>query len=836
MEANLEQRNAVESIRAKFEGSEQSHIWKDYVNALRLVSQVVFTRSSGFVLEFIQNAEDAGQGQSGTGEVSISVNKQRLRFVHNGRPFDEENLRAICGIQSSKKPERGTLGYLGIGFKSAFKVADCVEVYSNGFQFKFDRHHPDWASASSETPWHVIPIWIDEPSEEIESDKTTFIVRLRYQSAHAHLMEGLEQIRAELYLFLKWIRRIQITDEASGKSWSLDNLGESSGITTLKQGDVPHRFKFFRHIVQVPESVKTDRLTQEYRVNVTTRAIAIAFAVNEQDDLDPSPSTAMYGGVYSFLPLGESTSGARFPIQADFLVQPGRDAINAECIWNHWLVKEVADLCKKAIAEFQQHEKWKYQYLAAFEFELNEGAEAHRELFGPELIQPIQSFLAETACVMTAEGEWAKLSDVVALDEKPEAAAALVATGILDKAEIAPVLGGKLGLKLVHPDVASACPEKFKQVNRWGLFDNAEFLNKKRDDENAATWFRKLYLWLQRNPVYEPYGRRPSVKRYHGKEFVLSADKKLLDGGKVSLLALGSEDPLIQKLAYELQQKKPMLHPDVLSGAKDENERTELVGFLTGFVGVQKMDAKMVCEEAVLPKIVSGAPKPTSSELLDYTKYCQQYLGSALVRGRELWALTKNGQIRTAKEVFFPTQFKPAQNWEIHQQYVKGLDFLSADYVVGCTDEQLKGWREFFRAGGVKDAPDNGVEVFAMNYAKTVLSSHFKNLVEVDKQNYGYDMAGEDGTGQKVHIEVKGKSADADVELTGNEATVAKTHGSSFYLCVVSGIPEAPLIYLVRDPDKRGDRDKLTVRTADWKACLLVQPSGTKALAQPVTI
>ena len=121
MEAHPEQKAAVERIRADLERSRDAHIWKDYVNALRLVTQVVFTRSSGFVLEFIQNAEDAGKGQSGSGEVSISVNKERLRFVHNGRPFDHENLRAICGIRSSKKPECGTLGYLGIGFQIGFQ-------------------------------------------------------------------------------------------------------------------------------------------------------------------------------------------------------------------------------------------------------------------------------------------------------------------------------------------------------------------------------------------------------------------------------------------------------------------------------------------------------------------------------------------------------------------------------------------------------------------------------------------------------------------------------------------------------------------------------------------
>jgi len=169
---------------------------------------VVFTRSSGFVLELIQNAEDAGQGLEGLGEVSITINKHRLKFVHNGAPFDESNLRAICGIRSSKKPERGTLGYLGIGFKSVFKVADTAEIYSAGFQFKFDRNQIDWANQISETPWHVIPIWVEQPTEPLETDKTTFIVRLRNEEAYQHLMAGLKEIRAELYLFLKWIKRI----------------------------------------------------------------------------------------------------------------------------------------------------------------------------------------------------------------------------------------------------------------------------------------------------------------------------------------------------------------------------------------------------------------------------------------------------------------------------------------------------------------------------------------------------------------------------------------------------------------------------------------------------
>lgn len=816
-----EAKAAVENIRKELDNSKGTHIWQDYVNALRLVSQVVFTRSSGFVLELIQNAEDAGQGLTGTGEVTITINKDRLKFVHNGAPFTESNLRAICGIRSSKKPEAGTLGYLGIGFKSVFKVADCAEIYSSGFRFKFDRNHADWANQVTETPWHVIPIWVDQPSEAPEQDKTTFIVRLRNEEAYDHLMSGLKEIRAELYLFLKWIKRIQITDEISGDTWSLEDLGEDqNGITTLKQDSTLHRFKFFRDEIAVPGALKADRLTQEYRANVTKRAIAIAFAMDEKGNLDPSPATAMYGGVYSFLPLGESKSGAKFPIQADFLVQPGREGVNEEAAWNHWLLENVTALCKTAVAFFQNHAIWKFQYLGVFEFTKAPGYE-HESLFRPKLIEPLEAFLKDTPSVPTADGKWAKPSEVVSLTEAPAAAAALVSQALMTADEIAPILGGAPNLKLVHPKAAQAQPNLFKKVSRWTLFENDDFLTQKAASPDGPAWFRALYLWLNNHPVYEDYfyyKPKKRILRYDGQEIILTANTKVVQGAGAWLLDLSSSDPLISKLAVELQQKKPTLHPDILGGAATEQERQDIKGLLRGLAGVNAMDTKAVCEEAILPKIVCTAAQPTKTDLLEYTKYCHQYLGAGVLRGKEIWVATKAGVIRPAREAYFPTEFKPPQNWEINKAYVKGLDFLIPDYIATCKDDsEIRAWREFMHAAGVRTEPDNGVEVFAMNYAKDKLAPKFSNFIEVDKLNHGYDAEAQDQTGTQVHIEVKGQSTDADVELTGNEAKAAKKHGQTFYLCVVSSIPESPVIHLVQDPDRVGEKEKLTVRVNDWK-------------------
>ncbi|OIP26872.1 MAG: hypothetical protein COT13_03825 [Chloroflexi bacterium CG08_land_8_20_14_0_20_45_12] len=47
----------IENVRGKIEMSKGTRIWDDYINALKLIAQVVFTRSSSFILELIQNVE-----------------------------------------------------------------------------------------------------------------------------------------------------------------------------------------------------------------------------------------------------------------------------------------------------------------------------------------------------------------------------------------------------------------------------------------------------------------------------------------------------------------------------------------------------------------------------------------------------------------------------------------------------------------------------------------------------------------------------------------------------------------------------------------------------------
>lgn len=294
----------------------------------------------------------------------------RIKISHNGAPFADKNVEAISGIRSSKTSEQGTLGYLGIGFKSVFKVSDFPQIYSGGFRFGFDKHS---RNGELNALWRVTPVWLDRPTEPIDDALTTILIPFRTPKVSASLQEAFAKLGPQLYLFLRWIKTIRIIDEIAGTEFTLENLGkDEDDITTLLDRGQLRRYRIFRREVAVPDYVKSDLLTQDYRENVERREIAIAFEVSPSGSLVASESVASYGGVYSFLPLGESSSGAMFPIQADFLVQPGREAIQYEAPWNQWLVDEVAALCKDVIAEFVHHDKWRYQILEAFKFKAYE--------------------------------------------------------------------------------------------------------------------------------------------------------------------------------------------------------------------------------------------------------------------------------------------------------------------------------------------------------------------------------------------------------------------------------------------------------------------------------
>ncbi len=85
-------------------------------------------------VEILQNADDANAS-------SLIIFPYGTDFViaNNGRPFNREDLRAICRSGASSKRRGSGIGYRGIGFKSATSISTEIIIYSSGVYFSFSK-------------------------------------------------------------------------------------------------------------------------------------------------------------------------------------------------------------------------------------------------------------------------------------------------------------------------------------------------------------------------------------------------------------------------------------------------------------------------------------------------------------------------------------------------------------------------------------------------------------------------------------------------------------------------------------------------------------------------
>jgi len=108
-------------------------------------------RASPLVYELLQNADDVNAKNI---FIFLSENEEscEITFVHDGKPFNKNDISSICSIgNSSKKGQSGKIGYLGIGFKSVFLASKDVYVNSSYCKFKFAKNN------NNRWKWMIIP-------------------------------------------------------------------------------------------------------------------------------------------------------------------------------------------------------------------------------------------------------------------------------------------------------------------------------------------------------------------------------------------------------------------------------------------------------------------------------------------------------------------------------------------------------------------------------------------------------------------------------------------------------------------------------------------------------
>ncbi len=102
----------------------------------RKILDKLYSDHTHFIYELLQNAEDVGATK-----VRFHLHDDHLALEHNGRPFTEQDVRAICGLAGTEKEDNlNQIGQFGFGFKSVYAYTRSPEIHSFDEHFCIDKY------------------------------------------------------------------------------------------------------------------------------------------------------------------------------------------------------------------------------------------------------------------------------------------------------------------------------------------------------------------------------------------------------------------------------------------------------------------------------------------------------------------------------------------------------------------------------------------------------------------------------------------------------------------------------------------------------------------------
>ena len=303
------------------------------------VAQMAFADSyadrTHFIFELLQNAEDAigrrGASWTGGSAVSFLLSQNLLRVGHYGAPFNEDDVRGICGIgESTKSGDYTTIGRFGIGFKSVYAFTRHPEIHSGDEDFVVEKFvQPKSAEPIQQNPNEtVFLIPLDRDSHIDDNDK---------------IGEALADLDVRSLLFLKKIEELH---------WEVEGCDSGQYLRDVEiEDNIARRVKVIGHTVDL--SGKETEINEEWIVfsrgvehdGKEAGHVEIAFCVDEDTGkicrLDESKLVVYFPTVV------ETHLG--FLVQGPYRTTPNRDNVPPDDEWNEYLVNETAELLSEVL-------------------------------------------------------------------------------------------------------------------------------------------------------------------------------------------------------------------------------------------------------------------------------------------------------------------------------------------------------------------------------------------------------------------------------------------------------------------------------------------------------
>ena len=256
-------------------------------------------------VEILQNADDANATS-----ICIFTSGTDYVIANNGRPFNKDDLSAICRSGASSKKRGYTIGYRGIGFKSATSISTEIIIYSSGVSFTFSKSR--CAEIMHKSPDQVPTVRIPFPVNDQYLGKDLRWAIQMYESKgfttffifkngnHDKLLNELVDFCSGWLLFLKHIEHVAINLTDLTKKVDIKRRTEKDNLCIFTDNDN----------------------NQSWLIVSGNNNTAIAFRY-DQHIIPCSNNEALF---HCYLPTLDS-SGFPFKVNADFSTDPSRKHI-----------------------------------------------------------------------------------------------------------------------------------------------------------------------------------------------------------------------------------------------------------------------------------------------------------------------------------------------------------------------------------------------------------------------------------------------------------------------------------------------------------------------------
>lgn len=328
--------------------SEYDSAIDDYRNSLNILSDTTYQDRKHFLLELIQNADDA-RFDNNEPCLNFTVYDDRLELFYNEFGFDTSDVIAITGTGSSTKAlkrdkAKSFIGEKGIGFKSVFALASEVEIESPPWHFKLTKDNI------------IIPQVLYNGSLQL-GDGTRLVVRFTDKTVVESVAKELLKFvsgQTESFLFLQKISKFVVEDRRFGKigapfELSIQPSSRSGDVITLHSlpEDNHRMYALYTEELDFPPELAAARWERMSGITEPlTRTLTVAALTN--------PSTFSYGRLFCFLPT-EVRLPVPFFLQLDGHLKADRERLHdpENNKWNRYLLAHVPRFLVNAILHWR---------------------------------------------------------------------------------------------------------------------------------------------------------------------------------------------------------------------------------------------------------------------------------------------------------------------------------------------------------------------------------------------------------------------------------------------------------------------------------------------------